>query len=183
VGGVAALVVSVELVSIISWVIATLVVLTWVWRVIWPQDPEGTERLAERESQSRTTDTGVLIAAAVSLGAVALAVVRASRGTDAEAIAAVLLSIIGAFLSWCLVNTVFALKYARLFYLDDGGIDFDRSGPPAYSDFAYLAFTVGMTYGTSENEPRARMSARRHSATRCSPTATAPSSSPRPSTS
>ena len=65
-----------------------------------------------------------------------------------------LLSLLGAILSWCLVNTVFALKYARLYYLeeDEGGIDFKQRGPPAYSDFAYLAFTVGMTFATSETE-------------------------------
>src|SRR3954470_357092 len=153
-GGLAALVGPVELVPIVTWVSATLVVLTWVWRIIWPLDPQGTERLAEGESRLRTTDTGVLIAAVVSLGAVALAVVRSSSGGDAGAIAAVLLSLVGAILSWCLVNTVFALKYARLYYLEeDGGIDFKQRGPPAYSDFAYLAFTVGMTFATSETEP------------------------------
>jgi uncharacterized membrane protein len=153
-GGLAALVGPVELVPIVIWVSATLVVLTWVWRIIWPQDPQGTERLAEGESEFRTTDTGVLIAAVVSLAAVALAVVRSSSGGDAGAIAAVLLSLVGAILSWCLVNTVFALKYARLYYLDEeGGIDFKQREPPAYCDFAYLAFTVGMTFATSETEP------------------------------
>ena len=96
----------------------------------------------------------MLIAAVVSLAAVALAVVRSSGGGDAGAIAAVLLSLVGAILSWSLVNTVFALKYARLYYLEEevGGIDFKQRGPPAYCDFAYLAFTVGMTFATSETE-------------------------------
>jgi uncharacterized membrane protein len=54
-------------------------------------------------------------------------------------------------LSWALVNTVFALKYARLYYAGgDGGIQFNQPEPPAYSDFAYLAFTVGMSYAVSE---------------------------------
>ena len=52
------------------------------------------------------------------------------------------------------MNTVFALKYARLYYLDgDGGIYFKPDDPPAYSDFACLAFTVGMSYAVSESEP------------------------------
>ena len=59
-------------------------------------------------------------------------------------------------LSWCLVNTVFAFKYARLYYSDgDGGIDFKQPDPPAYSDFAYLAFTVGMSFAVSDTEPTA----------------------------
>jgi uncharacterized membrane protein len=142
-----------ELVPIVAWIVATLVVLTWVWRLIWPQDAAGTERLAEGEARSRTTDTAVLAAALVSLGAIVLAVVQSSSTSGASAVAAVLLSLVGAILSWTLVNTVFALKYARLYYLEaDGGIDFKQPDPPAYSDFAYLAFTVGMTFGTPETE-------------------------------
>ena len=153
-GGLAAVAGPLTLVPIVAWVVATLVVLTWVWRIIWPQDPAGTERLAEREARSRTTDTGVLVAAGVSLGAIAIAVVESTSGTGAGAVAAVLLSVVGAFLSWGLVNTVFALKYARAYYLDeDGGIDFKQGDAPAYSDFAYYAFTVGMTFATPETEP------------------------------
>jgi uncharacterized membrane protein len=60
-------------------------------------------------------------------------------------------------LSWALVNTVFALKYARLYYVDaDGGLDFKNDEPPAYCDFAYVAFTVGMTFATPETEPTHR---------------------------
>ena len=150
----AALIAPVELIPVVAWVVATLVVLTWVWRIIWPQDAAGTERLAEGESQSRTTDTAILIAAVVSLGAVALAVVQSSAGGGVTATAAVLLSLVGAILSWGLVNTVFALKYAREYFLeDDGGIDFNQRERPSYSDFAYFAFTIGMTFGPAEIAP------------------------------
>jgi uncharacterized membrane protein len=152
-GAIAALVGPLELVPITAWVVATLVVLIWIWRIIWPQDARGTERLAEGEARSRTTDTSVLVAAVVSLAAVVLAVIQSTGGQTAGDTAAVLLSLVGAVLSWVLVNTVFALKYARLFYLEDeGAIDFKQREPPAYSDFAYLAFTVGMTFATSETE-------------------------------
>jgi uncharacterized membrane protein len=40
------------------------------------------------------------------------------------------------------------LGYARLFY-DAGGLRFD-DGPPDYRDFAYVAFTIGMTYQVSD---------------------------------
>ena len=154
-GALVGLIGSVELVPIVAWVVATLVVLIWVWRIIWPPDAAGTERLAEWEGRSRTTDTGLLVAAVVSLGAIALAVVQASRGSNPGAVAAVLLSLVGAILSWCLVNTVFALKYARLYYFEEeeAAIDFKQREPPAYSDFAYLAFTVGMSFAVSETEP------------------------------
>jgi uncharacterized membrane protein len=52
--------------------------------------------------------------------------------------------------SWCTVHAVFTLRYAALYYqAPAGGIDF---GPqePDYRDFAYLAFTIGMTYQVSD---------------------------------
>jgi uncharacterized membrane protein len=52
-------------------------------------------------------------------------------------------------LSWAAVHTVFALRYAHLFYGHSGGIDFG-SDAPDYRDFAYLAFTIGMTFQVSD---------------------------------
>jgi uncharacterized membrane protein len=56
--------------------------------------------------------------------------------------------------AWLVVHTVFALRYARLYYLDgEGGVDFNQGGdPPDYVDFAYLAFTIGMTYQVSDTD-------------------------------
>jgi uncharacterized membrane protein len=51
------------------------------------------------------------------------------------------------------VHTVFTLHYARIFYGDpepDGGIDFGTTASPSFTDFAYVAFTVGMTYQVSD---------------------------------
>ena len=153
-GGVVGLLGEPELLPVASWTVATTIVLVWVWRIAWPEDHEGTKRLAEQESRSRTTDTAVLVAAVVSLAAVVLAIVRSGSGSSSATAAGVILSLIAAVLSWALVNTVYALKYARLYYLDeDGGIDFNQDQPPAYSDFAYVAFTVGMSFGVSETEP------------------------------
>ena len=54
------------------------------------------------------------------------------------------------------MNTVYAFKYARLYYVDGpdtGGIDFKQGEAPRYSDFAYMAFTVGMSFAVSDTEP------------------------------
>jgi uncharacterized membrane protein len=150
-GGVVAAVAEPTLLPVVAWIVATLVVLAWVWRIIWPLDQDGTKRVAEAESESRTTDSAVLVAAVISLGAVVLALMQFSGGQDAAATASAVLSVLSVTLSWGLVNTVFALKYARLYYIDeDGGIDFHQEEPPAYSDFAYLAFTVGMAFSGPE---------------------------------
>jgi uncharacterized membrane protein len=55
------------------------------------------------------------------------------------------------------VHTVFTLRYAELYYADEpGGLDFHGDGEPTYHDFAYLAFTIGMTFQVSDTEVTAR---------------------------
>jgi uncharacterized membrane protein len=55
-------------------------------------------------------------------------------------------------LSWGVVHTVYMLRYAHLYYNPPrGGIDFNGD-EPNYLDFAYLAFTLGMTYQVSDTD-------------------------------
>ena len=139
---------------VVAWIVATGAILAWVWPILWTEGSTGTKQLAELESRTHTTDTGVLLAAAMSLGAVVLAIMRSNESGSTAAAVSVVLSVVAVIMSWALVNTVFALKYARLYYLDDdGGIDFKKVEPPAYIDFAYMAFTVGMTFQVSDTEP------------------------------
>ena len=141
-----------------GWVAASSLALVWVWKISWPQDAQGTRRLAEAEARSaHSTDLACLIAAVTSTGGVALALLQsASSQSNAITVALTLLSLVASLLAWALANTVFALRYARLYYLSEpGGIDFKQPQPPAYSDFAYLAFTVGMSYAVSDTEPAA----------------------------
>ncbi|PWR09255.1 DUF1345 domain-containing protein [Micromonospora acroterricola] len=142
-----------ELSPMITWTVAVSVLLVWVWVSCWPMGSAETERLAEAEPGTRSTDSEILIASVISLVAVAVALVRSSDN-DVVAVTIVVLSVVAVALSWALVNTVFAFKYARLYYLDvNGGIDFKQRERPCYSDFAYLAFTVGMSFAVSESEP------------------------------
>lgn len=63
-------------------------------------------------------------------------------------------------LALAVVNTVFTLRYADIFFsLPAEGIDFGGAGEseaPSYRDFAYLAFTIGMTYQVSDTTLRDR---------------------------
>ena len=52
--------------------------------------------------------------------------------------------------SWMVVNTIFTLHYAHLYYTSSGGVEFPNEEPPDYRDFAYLSFTIGMTYQVSD---------------------------------
>lgn len=58
-------------------------------------------------------------------------------------------------LAWLFANMVFTLHYAHLYYLqarghDQGGIEVPGVTEPGYWDFLYFAFTLGMTFQTSD---------------------------------
>ena len=53
------------------------------------------------------------------------------------------------------------LRYAALHYRTEGGtIDFNEDDPPDYRDFAYLAFTIGMTYQVSDTSIKNKITRR-----------------------
>ena len=66
-------------------------------------------------------------------------------------------------LSWGVVDTLFTLRYAHGHrYVPPPGIDFgDAEEAPDYRDFAYVAFTIGMTYQVSRARHSRRSSIRR----------------------
>lgn len=145
-----------ELMPLVSWVVAVTMALGWLWRKSWQQDAVGTERLAEEESRARSTDLAVVLAAVGSLVAIGVAMGRSSGQKDSVAVTSVVLCIVSAVLSWALVNAVFALKYARLYYIYEpaqSGLEFPQEEQPAYSDFAYMAFTMGMAFAVPETQP------------------------------
>ena len=155
-GIVAAVAAAPRLGPLVAWCTAGLIALGWVWRICWPQDSAGTERLAREESSSRVTDDAIITACLASIGAVVVALIQSRDQTgDATSVALVILGVLGTMVAWALVNTVYAFKYARMYFLDhrEGGFDFNQESPPTYSDFAYLAFTIGMSYTVADIEP------------------------------
>jgi uncharacterized membrane protein len=62
-------------------------------------------------------------------------------------------SVLSIVLAWSTVHTVYALRYAQLYYRRDaGGVDFNDTSAPCYPDFAYLALTIGMTFQVSDTD-------------------------------
>ena len=135
----------------LGWVAASAVYLIWSWWTIWSMDAAATSAHALREDPGRAaTDTALVSAAVASLGAVALLLLSGrSGGANPDIQAGV--SVMAVALAWAVVHTLFANRYARLYYTGpDGGISFNEEAPPQYSDFAYFAFTIGMTFQVSD---------------------------------
>ena len=65
-------------------------------------------------------------------------------------------------LAWLFSNVVYALHYAHLFYMpgdegkDCGGLAVPKTDEPDYWDMLYFAFTIGMTFQTSDVEIESR---------------------------
>jgi uncharacterized membrane protein len=141
-----------------SWSAGCVTFLAVVWLSIGRCDGPETARLATVEDDSRFV-AGLLLltASTASLIGVAVALHRADETHGAQQVALTVVALITIVLSWLVVNTVFTLRYAHLFYTPPvGGIDFPGSGDlPDYRDFAYLAFTIGMTYQVSDTGLRA----------------------------
>jgi uncharacterized membrane protein len=144
--------------ALIGWMVAGASYLAMVWSVIWPLEPEATRRLAIRFDPGRAlADVLVVLAGVAILAAVGLALVRAGTahgGTKAYLLAVGILSVV---VGWVSVHTVFTLHYARLYYRGDpGGIEFNEPDLPTYVDFAYLSFTIGMTFQVSDTNLTAK---------------------------
>jgi uncharacterized membrane protein len=140
-----------------GWIAAAAVYLVWTWSAVGRMTPERTASHATREDPTRAATGAIMVAASVaSLAGVGYVLMAASaHGGEADAAAAA--GIGSVIAAWLIVHTVFTLRYARLYYLSPtGGIDFNQHDPPAYVDFAYLSFTIGMTYQVSDTDLQTR---------------------------
>ena len=131
------------------------------------RDAADTAAMATRDDPSSTVaELLILMANLASLAAIAYVLVQASsaHGAKRALLAAVAVASVAA--SWALVHTVYMLRYAVLYYSGTvGGIDFNQEESPRFRDFAYVAFTIGMTYQVSDTTVRRsqiRLAALRH---------------------
>jgi len=64
------------------------------------------------------------------------------------------MSLMAVVCAWLLTNASFTLRYAHLYFRDDGsgegGLEFPGGEVPDAMDFAYFAFTVGMCFQVSD---------------------------------
>ena len=142
-----------QLSMLAGWDVAAAFVAGSVWIFVPALDAESTQEVATREDDSRTVvDAIMVVASVVSLVGVILGLAHAR--THSGLVSSVLtgVAVLTVFLSWFTVHTLFALRYAHMYYGEPtGGIAFSKlDDPPDYLDFVYVAFTVGMTFQVSD---------------------------------
>jgi uncharacterized membrane protein len=130
--------------------IAAAVFLLTCVPLLFIRDPLEIERLAAKNDANRTVLlvlTGIVIVAL--LIAIGAEVVRQRpEPTTALIIIATLV------FAWLFSNIVYSLHYAHMAYVQPKsgchGLDFPATPLPIYWDFVYFAFTIGMTFQTSD---------------------------------
>ena len=93
----------------------------------------------------------------------------AARENGASRALLIGVAVLTVVLSWTVINTVYTMRYAdQHFRSKQGGIAFGTDQDqqvPGYRDFAYVAFTIGMTYQVSDTtmrDPRVRRTVLAH---------------------
>lgn len=143
----------------VGWVAAAATFLVWTWSAIAGMDGARTASHATQEDPSKPATRllmlGASVASLIGVGYLLAQANTAAGGTQGLAAA---LGVLSVAVSWLVVHTLFTLRYALLYYTGHaGGVDFSGTTQPCYGDFAYLAFTVGMTFQVSDTSVTTRV--------------------------
>lgn len=141
-----------QLTALCAWIGLAAVFVALVWRTVLRADSTMTARLATVEDDTRTVASALVVSSAVvSLVGAGLALRAAAAASDALQAVLTVAALMTVVVSWLVVNTEYALRYARQYFTPPvGGVEFPGRDAPDYRDFAYLAFTIGMTYQVSD---------------------------------
>ena len=143
-----------QLAVLIGWDVAAAALVAWIWITVWNLDASSVRAVATREDDSRAAARVVVTGASlISLVGVIVGLVKAEQAGGAGKVVLTVAAVTTVVLSWLVIHTVFAMRYAHLYYSDPaGGIDFSGGNEPDYHDFGYVAFTVGMTFQVSDTD-------------------------------
>jgi len=141
-----------------GWDTTALVMSGLAWWLISRAGAPETRRHAAADDPGRTAVWALLLVASTVSVFATSTVLRQARALAPDArglfVAGCLLAVSS---SWTLTHTVYTLRYAHLYYRDDGagegGLTFPSVGKstlPTYLDFAYFAFTIGMCFQVSD---------------------------------
>ncbi|HRO46666.1 DUF1345 domain-containing protein [Agriterribacter sp.] len=132
--------------------------LLFYWHSFFTTPQLHIRKQAAKEDPSRTVIFFIiLISTFVSMLAVILLLTTKKQEPVAKELH-LPIAITAMILSWALVHTVFAVRYAHLYYSNHishsqthaGGMDFPEEDKPDFLDFAYFSFVLGMTFQVSD---------------------------------
>jgi len=118
--------------------------------LLWHRLGQAPASTMRRRARDMTEGRAVLTLLSVLASAASLLIVvlqlRAAAGLGGT-----LLAVLAIILSWFYVHLLFAQDYAHEYWTTEGGLVFPGGdGTPEFSEFLYLAFTIGMTFQVSD---------------------------------
>jgi len=133
-----------------------MIVMTWITFFITKSQHIRQQAKVQDSSRSQVFLI-VLICTLASFLAVLILLVTKKDG-DSGASWRLPIAFGGMLFSWILIHSIFALKYAHMFYGNHetkkdthaGGLEFPNDDRPEYLDFAYFSFVLGMTFQVSD---------------------------------
>lgn len=157
-----------QMASLIAFDIASVVQLVWIWSQYGGCDAADTRRFAARAEDSHLAVRVVMFAAsAASVVGVVVGLTHAHTLRPPASGVMIGLSILTVAMAWTLLHSTYTLRYAHAYYFSEngsgdgsggdppGGIEFPPDGfrSPKFTDFAYVAFTIGMSFTLAETPP------------------------------
>lgn len=129
--------------------VAALVFLVSCLPLLWIIDPDVIRSHAKANDANRTM---LLVITGVVMIVLLVAITAETMGSRPQPFTKALV-VATLLLAWLFSNTIYALHYAHLGYGGAGkclGVEFPDTPEPTYWDFVYFAFTLGMTFQTSD---------------------------------
>ncbi|RVT43992.1 DUF1345 domain-containing protein [Sphingobium algorifonticola] len=123
---------------------------------VWPLLDANAEAMRDAARRNDANRGIMLLLTAIVTLVILIAVGVAVTAHDAPKGGAIALLLVTLTLSWIFSNSVYALHYAHICYRDEAqaacqaGMAFPGTDEPDYWDFLYFAFTLGMTFQTSD---------------------------------
>ncbi len=109
-------------------------------------------KVAGRDGDAAWYDIVVIIVGLASLCGVAILLIG-GQSRDTSQVVESVIGVAAVAVGWLCVHTVYVLRYARVYYASPTPpIDFNQDEDPAFSDFAYFSFNLGMAYQVSDTD-------------------------------
>lgn len=137
-----------------GWAAVCITSVIWILAITWPMDAARTRAHATAEDPGRAAARLVAVIGSIaSLGAVAVVLFETRNVGEFVSYLLAGIAVVAVAASWALIQLDYMLRIAAFYYADPvGGIDFHQSEDPMYSDFAYVAFGLGMTYQIADTD-------------------------------
>ena len=135
--------------ALIGWDAGITFYLTFVYWTLARSHVSHIMQHAVKEDEGRGVILVLTVAAAMASIAAILALLGRPEGKANSDSLQLMLAVVTIFLSWALIQSIFAVHYAYEFYTEGrpaAGLDFPGQEKPDYWDFVYFSFVVGMTF-------------------------------------